>query len=649
MRFQHLLLLMAVVACSSSSRPEKEASALAAAPPVLAAPTVPRGISGLVLGTDGKPVVGATVTVSPHRVAWDYIVAPPSAVVQTGADGRFQVGPLESGHYGLAAHAPGGSVYFGKAVTVESATVDVELRLADTSAVMRGAVLDENGRPIPRVELRLIHTTPPSVDSALYVDDIARVPLTSDSRFQVKLFPGEYTVAASAPGFLSKAKWLQLGTEPVTLDLRLETAPDDSMRQAAIAWAKQAAIPLQTEEPGHGFADLQPLKPLLEDARVVALGEATHGTRDFFQLKHRMLEFLVTELGFTVFAIEAPFSQALAINDYVLTGKGDPTVALKGLGMWPWQTHEVLDLILWMRAYNTEPTHTKKLKFHGVDMQGHHEAAKAVLAYLARVDPSHAEAVKEPFSPLLSTNPRAVAWLYDDKRQLLRQALEALSQRFTAQRKAYERRSSPKEWALALQHLRVVRQSVELALTGNWALRDRSMADNLRWVLDHEGPEAKAVVWAANSHVRLDDGGDPTLRVMGGYLREMFGRKLYVFGFAFHRGSFRASNASPAPEPGRKGVVSFTVPPVPEASLDTALASVGTPLLALDLRALPRSGPAYEWWRREHATRSFGAVYTDEGYPLMRLHVLEAYDGLLFVENTSAARPVSEDALSSGP
>ncbi|WP_395842540.1 erythromycin esterase family protein [Archangium violaceum] len=134
---------------------------------------------------------------------------------------------------------------------------------------------------------------------------------------------------------------------------------------------------------------------MLKNVRVVALGEATHGTREFFQLKHRMFEFLVTRMGFTVFAIEAPFTGAWAINDYVLTGQGEPAAALAGLRFWTWQTEEVLALIHWMRAYNTSPEHPRKLKFYGVDMQAvHQEAARVVLAYLARVDPEHAEALR---------------------------------------------------------------------------------------------------------------------------------------------------------------------------------------------------------------------------------------------------------------
>src|ERR1017187_8012638 len=85
-----------------------------------------------------------------------------------------------------------------------------------------------------------------------------------------------------------------------------------------------SAIRLTTPEAGHGFKDMEPLKKVVGNARIVSLGEATHGTREFFQLKHRMLEFLATEMGFTIFSIEANMPEAYKLNDYVLNGKGDP-------------------------------------------------------------------------------------------------------------------------------------------------------------------------------------------------------------------------------------------------------------------------------------------------------------------------------------
>ena len=114
---------------------------------------------------------------------------------------------------------------------------------------------------------------------------------------------------------------------------------------AASSEIRRIAMPLRATEAGNGFADLEPLGALVGDAHLVALGEATHGARDFFQLKHRLLEFLVERKGFTVFAIEATMPEAFDVNEYVLSGKGDARKALAGLYFWTWNTEEVLDMI----------------------------------------------------------------------------------------------------------------------------------------------------------------------------------------------------------------------------------------------------------------------------------------------------------------
>src|SRR6266700_1205944 len=165
-----------------------------------------------------------------------------------------------------------------------------------------------------------------------------------------------------------------------------------------LGWIRARAIPLATVEAGNGFADLARLRGIIGEARIVSLGEATHGTREFFQLKHRLLELCVCELGFTVFGIEASYPESLRVNDYVLHGTGNPAEALAGMRFWTWDTQEVLALIEWMRAWNR--THERKVKFYGFDMQSPTEAALGVIDYLGRVAPELAAASETPLWPL---------------------------------------------------------------------------------------------------------------------------------------------------------------------------------------------------------------------------------------------------------
>lgn len=159
-----------------------------------------------------------------------------------------------------------------------------------------------------------------------------------------------------------------------------------------LAWLRQHALPFATTEAGNGFDDLEPLKAIIGDARIVALGEGTHGTREFFRMKHRLVEFLASELGFTIFSIEASTPEAYAIDEYVLGGSGDPKALIGGMYFWTWNTEEVLAMVEWMRAFNASKEGV--IHFTGFDMQTPDVAMEIVERFLDEVDPERAKEVR---------------------------------------------------------------------------------------------------------------------------------------------------------------------------------------------------------------------------------------------------------------
>ncbi|MGO9088497.1 MAG: erythromycin esterase family protein [Candidatus Sulfotelmatobacter sp.] len=165
-------------------------------------------------------------------------------------------------------------------------------------------------------------------------------------------------------------------------------------------WIRDHAIPLRTVEAGHGFDDLQPLTKVVGDARIVALGEATHGTREFFQLKHRLIEFLASQKGFTIFSIEANMPEAYRLNDFVLNGNGDPKQLLKGLYFWTWDTEEVLNMILWMREFNRSGK--GRIEFTGFDMQTPDVTMDVVRAFVKEHDPSYLDTLNRTYSDVVA-------------------------------------------------------------------------------------------------------------------------------------------------------------------------------------------------------------------------------------------------------
>jgi erythromycin esterase-like protein len=154
--------------------------------------------------------------------------------------------------------------------------------------------------------------------------------------------------------------------------------------EATVAWIKERAIPILTPEAGRGFEDLELLKKLVGDARIVSLGESTHGSREIFQMKHRLVEFLASEMGFTIFSIEANLPEAYRLNDYVLGGKGDPDELIAGMHFWTWNTHEVKAMVEWMRRFNAAGK--GRIEFTGFDMQFPDLAMDEVLNVLDGAD-----------------------------------------------------------------------------------------------------------------------------------------------------------------------------------------------------------------------------------------------------------------------
>src|SRR5262249_42955354 len=139
-------------------------------------------------------------------------------------------------------------------------------------------------------------------------------------------------------------------------------------------------------------------------------------------------------------------------------------------------------------------------------------------------------------------------------------------------------------------------------VNGSVNVRDRAMADNIGWLLDHEPRGTRMVVWAHNGHVAREPGQ------MGSHLWKRFGKAVVTFGFSFNQGSFQSMQIPF----GRGKLHEFTVPPAPPGSLDATLAATGLPLLALDLRDVPQSGAIADWFAAPHNTRSIGAAFADQ-------------------------------------
>jgi erythromycin esterase len=439
--------------------------------------------------------------------------------------------------------------------------------------------------------------------------------------------------------YISYGPYIAQPTDPAVLDVVDE-------------WLSRQAIPLRAVEAGSGFDDLAPLKPLFRDVRIVGLGEATHGTREFFQFKHRMLEFLVTQMGFTVFAIETSYPGCLPIDDYVMYGKGDPEKALAGQGFWTWNTQEVRDLIEWLRRHNSQLPEEKRVRFIGVDVANYSRAFSVIREFLSKTAPdklADAEAAMEPlwFQGQPITNETGRNFLRSRKEA--GPALDALGAWFDQQREQLISRSSPTDYAIARQHVRVLQQFVFTCASNSSDVnrrRDKAMADNVRWVFDFLGPETRMVLWAHNLHVQFDQ----TTR-MGAHLHAAYGQAYYALGFDFYEGAFQARGTA---GPNSRELKEFRVGPALEGSVGWVFArttqKMSSANFIVDLRAAPSQGPVAAWLATPHLMYGIGATFSrvKPWYYQTPLVLGKTYDGLIFINRTTRARPAATPTDLSG-
>ncbi|MBK9030595.1 MAG: erythromycin esterase family protein [Myxococcales bacterium] len=345
---------------------------------VEAAPPHPIEVGGVVVDGHGAVVPGAQVAV----IQANQLVA----LVAGDRAGRFHA-TVTSGTLSVSALAPGRVGGFIEEARYDGDRRDLRVILPDGGGVeVRGRLVAS--APVPAGEPVLVW--PVSEHSG----DMFALPAAADGTFAAVLPRGDqYGALVLGERVQGTGSAARVG-DAVTLEVPvtvLAPAPPE-----VAAWLGRAGAPLTTVEAGHGFADLAPIGRMVGTARVVGLGEATHGSREFFQLKHRLLEYLVAEHGFTVFAIEANQPECRAINAYVLHGTGDARAALAGIYFWTWDTEEVLAMIEWMRAWNADPAHRRKVQFVGFDMQVPRVAEAAVAAFVRQVAPAEADALLAP-------------------------------------------------------------------------------------------------------------------------------------------------------------------------------------------------------------------------------------------------------------
>lgn len=413
-------------------------------------------------------------------------------------------------------------------------------------------------------------------------------------------------------------------------------------------------------------ADFDPILKKAEGKDVVLLGEASHGTHEFYRVRAEITKRLIREQGFNAVAVEADWPDAHRINRYVRGSGSDPEAvdALSGFlrfPQWMWRNTDVLDFVGWLRNRNDSladherkgiPSTQSSVGFYGLDLYSLNTSMEAVLVYLRKNDPTAAEKIAERYGCFdhFDGDTRRYGLLAgsgmsgDCEHDVIAARVELHGRKKNLLRRDGTEASD--DFFDAEQNARVVRDAEEYYRTmfrqdvSSWNLRDRHMMQTLLMLCEHlerNYGRSKIIVWAHNSHL-----GNASATSMGargefniGQLaREHFGERVFAVGFTTHQGTVTASSDWDAPAERKR------VRPGLKGSYEELFHETGIPNFWLDCHATPGISKLL---RQSRLERAIGVIYrpeTELQSHYFRSSLPDQFDGILHYDETRAVEPL---------
>ncbi len=418
---------------------------------------------------------------------------------------------------------------------------------------------------------------------------------------------------------------------------------------------RESAIPLSGAS-----ADYDQLMAMIGDARLVLLGEATHGTHEFYRERAQITKHLIREKGFTTVAVEADWPDAYRVNRYVRgsDGDGDSEEALGGFKRfptWMWRNADVLDFVGWLREHNERVAdEAAKVGFYGLDLYSLNASIDAVLSFLKRVDPEEARRARARYSCFenFGEDPQAYASIagagQSCEEEVIRQLIEL---RRRAPQYTGGKESGIDEYFYAEQNARLVKnaeqyyRSMFRGRASSWNLRDRHMVETLDALLKHlakTGRGQKVVVWEHNSHLgdaratQMSEIGELNV---GQLVREKYPDASVLVGFTTFSGSVTA--ASEWDMPAERKRVRDALP----ESYEYLFHDLDVPRFMLNLRDDFRVHEALTEPRLERAIGVIYAPQTERASHYFEAHLSQQFDAVLHFDKTRAVEPLERTAL----
>jgi protein-L-isoaspartate(D-aspartate) O-methyltransferase len=381
------------------------------------------------------------------------------------------------------------------------------------------------------------------------------------------------------------------------------------------ALVREAAEPIDDIE----TASVDALLDRIADARLVLLGEATHGTSEFYRMRTRLTKELITRRGFQFVAVEADWPDAARVDDYVLGERPRSSLRFSPFSRfptWMWRNEEVHELIEWLRAHNAALRGEARVGFHGLDLYSMFTSIAAVLAYLDEVDPIAARVARQRYGSLTPWQKDPAAYgraVLAGRYESAEQAVVAILRDMLVRRIEYARTDGDRFFDAA-QNARLVAnaeryyRSMYYGAAASWNLRDGHMFDTLESLLTFYGPGSKGIVWEHNSHV--GDAGATEMSVRGEHnvgqlCRLQYRDAAYIVGFGTDRGTVAAASDWDAP------MQRMDVRPAHQDSYERVFRDAGVRACMLHLRQPARRAVRDELMAAR-LERAIGVIYRPE-------------------------------------
>ena len=401
-------------------------------------------------------------------------------------------------------------------------------------------------------------------------------------------------------------------------------------------------------------ADLESLLQRVGDARIVLLGEATHGTSDFYRMRARISRELIERKGFSFVAIEGDWPDAARIDHYVRHAEYAPSewTAFARFPVWMWRNRDVRDFVDWLRAHNANLEPGKRAAFHGLDLYSLFNSIRSVLSYLDDIDPRSAQVARNRYGCLTPWQGDPATYghaaLTGTFQTCEREVVSMLTDLMQKQR-AYAEHDGER-FLDAVQNARLVANAeryyriMYYGSRASWNLRDSHMFETLKSLLDFHGPKSRAIVWAHNSHV-----GDSAATEMasrgefniGQLCREKFGGEAYSIGFGTNSGTVAAASDWDGPME-----IKIVRPALP-GSYERLCHETGNPRFLLPLRS-PISTRFAEGLLQPRLERAIGVIYRPETE--LQSHYFQAilprqFDEYIWFDETEAVTALETTEL----